>query len=107
LQIFIESYSNIVAPLTNLTKKDSPFLWGREQQDAFNELNHRFTSIPILRHFDPYKPITVETDASDYVLVGILLQHNANRMLHQIAFFSAKHIPAKCNYEMYDKVPMF
>ena len=52
---------------------------------------------------DPEKEILVETDASDYVSTGILSQRNEEGTLHPVEFFSKKHSPAECNYEIYDK----
>ena len=60
-------------------------------------------SAPILRHFNPDKECVVETDASDYVSVGILSQIADDGLLHPVAFFSKKHFPAECNYEIYNK----
>jgi len=52
-----------------MTKKEGgkyvPFVWGPEQQAAFDLLKKAFTSAPILRHFDYDREIIVETDASD------------------------------------------
>ena len=45
----------------------------------------------------------VKTDASDYVSGGILSQYNENDVLHSVAYFSKKHSPAECNYEIYNK----
>jgi transposase InsO family protein len=45
----------------------------------------------------------VETDASDYVSAGVLSQYDDDGILHPVAFFSKKHSPAECNYEIYDK----
>ena len=45
----------------------------------------------------------VETDASDYVSTGVLSQPDDNGVLRPVAFFSKKHSPAECNYEIYDK----
>jgi hypothetical protein len=45
----------------------------------------------------------VETDASDYVSTGVLSQYNDEGILHPVAFFSKKHSPVECNYEIYDK----
>jgi hypothetical protein len=45
----------------------------------------------------------VETDASDYVSTGMLSQYDDDGILHPVAFFSKKHSPAECNYEIYDK----
>jgi hypothetical protein len=100
---FILGYSKIVAPLTNLTRKGIKFDWTPECQEAFERLKSDFTSAPILRHFDPDREILVETDASDYVSAGILSQRDDNGILHPVAFFSKKHSPAECNYEIYDK----
>ena len=62
-----------------------------------------FTSAPILQHFDYEKAIVVEIDASDYVSVGVLSQPDDHGVLRPVAFFSKKHSPAECNYEVYDK----
>jgi hypothetical protein len=61
-----------VAPLTHLTRKDTPFIWESEQEEAFRKLKVTFTSAPILLHFNWEKPIVVETDASDFVSTGVL-----------------------------------
>ncbi len=57
----------------------------------------------ILRHYNPDLKIVVEIDASDYVSGGILSQYDENGVLHPVAYFSKKHNPAECNYEIYDK----
>ena len=100
---FIDNYSAIVAPMVRLTKKGAPFVWDASCEDAFQLLKIRFTSAPILRHFDPDLEIVVETDASDYVSAGVLSQYDKDGVLHPVAFFSKKHLPAECNYEIYDK----
>ena len=92
-----------MAPLVGLTKKGIRFEWGEECEAAFQKLKRRFTSALVLRHFDLDKEIIVEMDASDYVSVGVMSQYDANGILHPIAFFSKKHSPAECNYEIYDK----
>jgi hypothetical protein len=35
---FVKDFSTIAAALNNLTKKDVPFKWSDEQDQAFNEL---------------------------------------------------------------------
>ena len=94
-------------PLTSLTKKEGgkyiPFIWSSDQQAAFDQLKNAFTTAPILHHFDYKREIIVETDASDYVSAVILSQHTDDGILHLVAFYSKKHSPAECNYEIYDK----
>ena len=57
----------------------------------------------ILCHYNSDLKLVMKTDASDYVSGGILLQYDENGVLHPIAYFSKKHSPAECNYEIYDK----
>ena len=66
-------------------------------------LKTAFTTAPILAHFDHNRDVIVEIDASNYVSAGVLSQHGDDGLLHAVAFFSKKHTPAECNYEIYDK----
>ena len=45
---FIPNFSNIVAPLNLLTRKNEPWSWTPLQQNAFDELKYIFSSAPIL-----------------------------------------------------------
>ena len=100
---FILNYSKVVALMTKLTGKIVPWQWETEQRPAFKALKDTFTSAPILQHFDYEKAIVVETDASDYVSAGVLSEPDGNGFLRLVVFFSKKHSPAECNYEIYDK----
>jgi len=62
-----------------------------------------FATASTLRHFDHNREVTIETDASDYVTAGVLSQPDDDGVLHPVAFFSKKHSPAECNYDIYDK----
>jgi hypothetical protein len=100
---FIQGFSALAAPLSALTRYDTPFVWREETEAAFQAPKKAFTTAPILHHFDPEKAIIVETDASDYVSAEILSQYDNEGRLHPVAFFSKKHTTAECNYEIYDK----
>src|SRR6266496_4917830 len=50
---FVEGYSRVVLPLTNLLRKSKQFLWTIPAQKAFDELKALFTTAPILKHFHP------------------------------------------------------
>jgi len=100
---FIQDYSHLARLLTQQTKKGTPFIWSNLCQATFERLKEAFTTAPILIHFDFDKEIVVETDASDIASAGILSQPGSYGLLHPIAFFSKKHTPAECNYDIYDK----
>ena len=74
----------------------------------FDELKFRFCSAPILKHFNPNLDTILETNASDYVVSGILSQRHPNPLtgnstLHPIAFLPEKMTPLECNYRIGDK----
>ena len=100
---FIKGFSKVVTPLTCLTKDKVPWNWDEKAQSSFDTLKSCFTTAPILHYFDPTKPITVETDASDYAIGAVLSQPDNNNVLHPIAYYSKKFSPAEINYEIYDK----
>jgi hypothetical protein len=60
-------------------------------------------SQPILQHFDPDRPLTLETDASDYAIGAVCSQPDASNVLHPLAYFSWKLKDAELNYDVHDK----
>ena len=99
---FIEGYSKLTRPLTDLTKKSEKFFWLDEFGCAFEELKQRFTSAPILRHYDPELPCIIEYNASDFAIDAVLSQEFEVR-LHPIAFHSRKMNKHEINYDIHDK----
>eukprot|EP00983_Pelagomonas_calceolata_P021408 670714-Pelagomonas_calceolata.AAC.1 len=45
---FIENFSWIVAPLANLTRKDVPYVWSLQCQEAFEKVKYALTHAPVL-----------------------------------------------------------
>jgi len=100
---FIFNYSDIVVPLTQLTRKDAPWDFSEDCRRAFNALKQAFTTAPILTHFIPDTPIIVETDASDYAVAGILSITCSNREICPVAFYSRTLTALELNYNTHDK----
>ena len=73
-RFFIKDFAKIANPFHKLTRKNVQFVWGKDQQDAFDKLKHIFTSAPILRNPDGDKPFIVETDASNFAVGALLSQ---------------------------------
>jgi hypothetical protein len=101
-RIFIKNYSQVVAPLTQLTCKDK-LEWEPKAQQAFQDLKASFITAPILVHPDFSKPFYMETDALDLALGAILFQEGDGRRLHLVAFYSRKFYAVEINYEIHDK----
>jgi len=54
---FIFNYSDIVVPLTRLTRKGIPFQFTEKARAAFNVLKEAFTTTSVLTHWIPDRPI--------------------------------------------------
>jgi hypothetical protein len=72
-------------------------------QQAFEQLKAAMISQPILQHFDPDRPLTLETDASDYAIGAVCSQPDASNVLHPLAYLSRKLKDAELNYDVHDK----
>ena len=92
---FIPNFSNIIAPLNLLTRKNELWKWTPLQQTAFDELKRIFSSAPILQIPDVARPFSIMTDASLLAAGAILLQNDANQDLHPCAYFSRTFTPAQ------------
>ena len=100
---FIDSYSHISAPLTELTKKDVNFVWSDLVNESFELLKHRLSSAPVLVSPDRTKPFYIFFDASSIVALGsVLCQLGVDNLLHPVAFESRKLIPAELNYAVHE-----
>ena len=100
---FIRHYSNIAKPLNNTTKKDRPFNWTADCQQAFEELKRRFTKEPVLIMPDQTKPFQIKCDASKYASGAVLTQTDGNGNRHPCAFISKTFSETERNYEIYDR----
>jgi hypothetical protein len=60
-------------------------------------------SQPILHHFEPTCPLTLETDASDYAVGAVYLQLDQEGVLYPLGYFSQKLKDAERNYDIHDK----
>src|SRR5260370_30803960 len=100
---FISSYAEFTQPLTNLCRKNTPWHFGEPESTAFQHLKTAFHAAPVLYHWAPDLPMTVETDASNYAIAGILSITTLDLEIHPIAFHSRSLHNAERNYNTHDK----
>ena len=100
---FIYNYLDIVVLLTCLMKKDALWNFSTDCRHSFNSLKEAFTSAPILTHYQPNVPIIVETDASDYVIAGILSNICPDGEIRPVAFYSCTLTAPELNYDTHNK----
>jgi len=88
----------IAAPLHALTGLKQVFKWEGKQQKAFDTLKEKISTAPVLALPDLQHPFEIETDASDYAVGAVLMQHEKPICYHSETFTSAV-----VNYPTYDK----
>ena len=71
---FINNFSQIIRPLTELTKKHVRFEWNEERQKAFEKIKQSLSEAEVLAHPDFKRPFKLYTDASLYAVGAVLTQ---------------------------------
>ncbi|GBG79281.1 hypothetical protein CBR_g29431 [Chara braunii] len=99
---FVRNFSAVAAPLTNLTKKDTPFFWSLHCQMAFARLKQALTRAPVLKLPDPTLPFVLTTDAGQYG-IGAVLQQDDGNGLRPVEFMSKKIKTQKLQDSTYEK----
>jgi len=100
---FIQGFCKLILPIQTLTHNGVMRNWIQQCQEAFEELKHRFTTAPILCHYQPEWRKQIETDTSDLAKAGILSQYEPDKRWHPLAFNNKCFLPAQLNYDVHDK----
>ncbi|KAL7296181.1 hypothetical protein TKK_0010721 [Trichogramma kaykai] len=71
---FLENFATIADPLNKLLKKNTKYIWGEEQQAAFERIKALIASAPMLSRPSFEHEFVVQTDSSDSGLGAVLTQ---------------------------------
>ncbi|GJV18506.1 putative reverse transcriptase domain-containing protein [Tanacetum coccineum] len=94
---FIEGFSKIAKPMTELTQKNQKFDWGEEQEEAFQLLKQKLCAAPILALPEGSEDFVVYCDASIKGLGAVLMQR-----MKVIAYTSRQLKIHEKNYTTHD-----
>ncbi len=100
---FIANFADLAKPLTELTKKDDQWHWGKEQEQAFNALKDQFLKAPILQMPDDSKQCWIDCNASLYTTAAVLKQQDNNGDWKPCGYISHRFNSAERNYQIYDR----
>jgi hypothetical protein len=96
-QRFIEGFSLIATPLTQLTRKNKKWVWLEECEKSFQELKRRLTTAPVLTLPLGTKSFVVYSDASGKGLGCVLMQHG------KVITYASKQLKThEVNYPVHD-----
>ena len=96
----IRNYSEVAAPLTELTKGSisRPVSLDATQRAAFLLLKEKMVTAPAMALIDPSKPFVLQCDASAFALGAVLMQPDDDGELHPVGYFSKKLSDAQQKY---------
>ncbi|TYJ97662.1 pol protein [Cucumis melo var. makuwa] len=69
---FVEDFSRIASPLTQLTRKGTPFVWSPACKSSFQELKQKLLSSPVLTVPDGSGSFVIYSDASKKELTAMV-----------------------------------
>ncbi|GFT45394.1 retrovirus-related Pol polyprotein from transposon 17.6 [Trichonephila clavipes] len=75
---YIKNFAKRALPLTNLLRKDTPFEWTSETQEAFDDIKKAILNPPVLALPDPDAELQITTDASSRGIGAVLEQKYPN-----------------------------
>jgi hypothetical protein len=95
---FVKDFAKIAAPLHYLMRKEQPFYWNDECQQAFEQLKQKLVSPPILIYPNFDKPFILFTDVSSFGLGAVLAQKDNDGKEHVVAYASRRTDQNERNY---------
>ena len=99
VSIFCPDLQKLLKPIYDLTRKGRQFVWGKEQQDAFEEIKHRLQKPPVLHMQDKIGRFQLYSDTSKYA-TGSALYQIQNGKLKLIACASKRLPEAAHSYSI-------
>ena len=74
VSIFCPELQRLLKPIYDLMRKGRQFVWGKEQQDTFEEIKRRLQKSPVLHMADKVGRFQLYSDTSKYATGGALYQ---------------------------------
>ncbi|GFY40071.1 hypothetical protein TNIN_251891 [Trichonephila inaurata madagascariensis] len=99
---YIKDYSTIAKPLSDLTRKENPFVFGTLQKVAFEKLKNIMSEGPLLHIYKYGRRTELHTDACKQGYGAILLQEAEDGKLHPVYYMAKKTNTAEEKYDSYE-----
>jgi len=103
LMKFCPNLAEKTKPLRDLLKKESAWVWGPAQQEAFQQLKADMASEQVLALYDPEKDTMVSSDASSFGLGAVLMQKQPSGEMRPVAYASRSMTETERRYAQIEK----
>ena len=99
LSIFCPELQKLLKPIYDLTRKGRQFIWGEDQQSAFEEINHRLVKLPMLHLPDSKRRFHLYSDTSKFATGSVLYQiQNGKHCVNSICKYKVNQTSEKLFY---------
>ena len=99
VSLFCPELQKLLKPIYDLTRKGRQFIWGNEQQQAFDEIKRRLQRPPVLHLPDRHGHFQLYSDTSKFA-TGSALYQIQNGQPRLIAYASKRMPEAAKNYSI-------
>ncbi|KAK9709334.1 RNase H-like domain found in reverse transcriptase [Popillia japonica] len=93
-----QDYAKISKPLTKLLSKSSEWIWGNEQEAAFEKLKQELAGDNVLILYSHEAYTELHTDASQLGLGAALLQRGPDGLMRPVVYISRQTTPDESKY---------
>ena len=97
--MFSPELQKLLKPIYDLTRKGRPFVWGKEQEDSFEEIKHRLINPPVLHMPNTTGRFHLYSDTSKFATGSVLYQIQNSKP--KLIAYASKRLPeAARNYSI-------
>lgn len=98
----VDNFAMMARPLTQLSVKNAPFVWGEIQQESFKKLKKALLEAATLAHPCYDKPMELYPDACDYG-IGCIMSQRIDGEERPLAYASRLLSKTECDYSISEK----
>ena len=91
LSMFCPKLQKLLTPISDLTRKGRQFIWGKEQQDSFEEIKHRLIKPPVLHMPNKTGRFHLYSDISKFTTGSALYQIQNGKP--KVIAYASKRLP--------------
>ena len=100
---FIRSHSQILEPIIKLTRKNTPFVWSPDCQEAFEAIKAKLVTPPVRNYYNLQLPVVLTTDASGRGIGATLNQVTSDGRLLLLSYGSKVLKPSEITWSVTEK----
>ena len=100
---YVKDLSEITEPLRALLQQKSHWHWGGPQNEAFERIKRKITTVPVLALYHPNQATILSADASSYGLGAVLQQQQSDGKYKAIAYASRSMSETERRYAQIEK----